>query len=108
MTTTNTAAKTESTGLRNTKESSIGTNKMGALVGGAAAVALEAFSKSGSTASAVVAGVCAGLAYNMIEEDLEMLPQDKRIATAAGFTTFYAGFLGGRITAAYFPGNEEE
>lgn len=101
--------KPKSGGLRSVKNDvEFGKNKRAGLVGGVAAVAIELISESGTTKSAIVAGVCSAIAYNLAEDHLADVEESDETAFAVGLSTFAYGFLGGRITAKYFPGSKDE
>jgi len=80
-------------------------NLIGACLGAAVAVGLELVSPTGSKTSAAVAAVVSGAAIVLAKPYLEAAPQTAGVAAAAAGVTAYAGMLGGRITADYFPGN---
>lgn len=83
-------------------------NLTGACIGAAIAVGLELVSPTGSKSSAAVAAVLSGATIMIAKPYLQVAPQTAGIAAGAAAVTAYAGMVGGRVTASYFPGNLTE
>lgn len=83
-------------------------NLIVAIIGGAAAVALEVLSPTGSKTSAIVAGVAAAGVTYYCKDVINLAPQNTTLAVTTGLVTGYVGMCAGRIAACYFPGNIED
>lgn len=83
-------------------------NMIGALAGAAVAVGLEVVSPTGSKTSAVVAAAVSLGATYAARNIIEAAPQSNITAATVAAGTCYAGMVGGRIAACYFPGNVGE
>ncbi|QDB70371.1 hypothetical protein CF8_0203 [Aeromonas phage CF8] len=82
-------------------------NFIGAVIGVGAAVALEAFSPTGSKASAIAAAAAGGALIGVARKALDTPFQNKFTGTVCGLVAFKCAKVVGRNVAEYFPNVKE-